>query len=106
MSNLKSISYESMLTDLNSIPLNATDFLFEVFSSSQHSQKQDNVSTELNELNAKLEKYILFKSNSIDTLKSDDISSLNNLNNEFESLETRLNSLQHFIDVSKKFFNQ
>ncbi len=98
------ISFDKMLDDLNSIPINKNDILFEVFSSdiktNTMNSDDNNTTNELNELNIKLEKYVLFKN---DTKNLD---SLNCLNNEFESLEKRLNSLQHFIDVSKKFFNQ
>ena len=107
---VKTVSYEDMLKDLNSIPINKSDILFEIFStkSSQETNDDDNV-PDVNELNSKLEKYILFKTNQMASEsfdKPNDTSSLDRLNDEFDSLEKRLNSLQHFVDVSKKFFNQ
>ncbi len=99
MSDVKTLTYDDMLNDLNSIQLNKSDVLFEVFADNvKTSTREDDL--QLDELNSKLEKYTLFKSN------LNDLSSLSNLNDEFDSLDKRLNSLQHFIDVSKKFFHQ
>ena len=107
---LKSVSYEDMLNDLNSIPINKNDVLFEKFlpSHEETALNETENDKDVADLNSKLEKYIIFKSNQIAdrTLNSDDVSSINRLNDEFDSLEKRLNSLQHFVDVSKKFFNQ
>jgi hypothetical protein len=111
-SALKPVTYEEMLNDLNSIQINKSDVLFEKFSTLRNQETSTNEAEnekDLIELNSKLEKYILFKplnQMTNEPFKSDDESSLNRLSNEIDSLEKRLSSFQHFVDVSKKFFNQ
>ena len=98
------LTYTKMVEDLSSIPINETDILFEKFAGD--SPDADINSTTADQLYERLKKFILFKSNLAlenQDLKSD--FSLNNLGCEFEELENRLGSLQHFIDISKKFFS-
>lgn len=96
------LTYEKMIEDLSCIPINENDVLFSAFGNENNSSE----STAQNDLYERLEKFILFKSNlqlENDNLKSD--FSLGDLNTEFESFENRLQALQHFIDISKKFFS-
>ena len=100
---LESLNYEKMIEDLSSIPINESDALFEAFTTQDRSET-DTIKT--HDIYDSLERFIIFKSNmelENHDLKSD--FSLHGLNDEFESLEKRLGALQHFIDVSKKFFS-
>lgn len=96
------LTYDKMIEDLSCIPINENDVLFRTFGN----EDSQNDATSQSDLYERLEKFILFKSNlelENENLKSD--FSLGNLNVEFESFEARLASLQHFIDISKKFFS-
>ena len=95
------LTYEQMIEDLSSIPINENDIVFKEFS-----ENSDFEATITDELYKRFEKFILFKENlelMNQNLKSD--FSLNNLSEEFESLEKRLGSLQQFIDLSRKFIS-
>jgi hypothetical protein len=103
------LTYEKMNEDIGSIPINESDILFDVFASPDTNGKSSHLANNKSADDYSydnIEKLILFKTN-VDlenqNLKSD--FSLNNMTDEFESLENRLASLQHFIDVSKKFFS-
>lgn len=98
------LTYSKLIEDLSSIPINEQDVLFEKFEDSDSEADETSISDD--QLYERLKNYILFKSNlKLETsdLKSD--FSLNKLNEDFQSLDTRLVSLQHFIDISKKFYS-
>ena len=98
------ITYEKMTEDLSNIPINESDVLFETFNDLEENESSS--SKYENTIYERLEKFILFKSNlelENQNLKSD--FSINNLNEKFQSISDRLESIQHFIDVSKKFFS-
>lgn len=100
------LTYEKINEDLTSIPINETDVLFEEFAEASESEDEIEAGAGLDKVYERLEKFILFKSNlelENQQLKSD--LSLNGLSPEFEVLESRVRSLQHFIDISKKFFS-
>lgn len=100
------LTYEKINEDLRSIPINETDVLFGEFAEASDSEDEIQAGTGPDKVYERLEKFILFKSNlelENQQLKSD--FSLNGLSSEFELLESRVGSLQHFIDISKKFFS-
>lgn len=102
------LTYEEIVSDLSLIPINEDDVLFEDI---DETVLRKNLSS--GELSDKLEKLYLFRmnieSNSLnqtdDKSKQNDLFVLNNLNEDVRTLESRLNSLQHFIDISKKFLS-
>ena len=95
-----------MVEDLVSVAGNQSDPLFELFQTDldKNGKLRD---LENNEIYEKLEKLFIFKSElkqkNIDNEKSS--FSMHGLSEDIESLETRVNSLQNFIDISKKFFS-
>ena len=100
------LTYEKVSEDLASIPINQSDVLFEEFSGDSSEANEVEADSASAQLYNRLEKFILFKTNlelESQQIKSD--FSLGSLNSEFEALENRLGSLQHFIDISKKFFS-
>ena len=100
------LTYDKVSEDLTSIPINQSDVLFEEFSGDSSEANEVEADSASAQLYNRLEKFILFKTNlelESQQIKSD--FSLGSLNSEFEALENRLGSLQHFIDISKKFFS-
>lgn len=104
ISQAPKLTYEQIIEDLTSIPINEDDV---IFSSKLNSILGKNEST--NELTdeeifyKRLENYVLFKAN----LESDDGKnkselSLDSVTENLKSLETSIKSLQHFIEISEK----
>ena len=90
------LTYEDILSDLSSIPLNQKDVLF---------VKSDDSNTSANDdLYEQVEKYTLFSSNlDREDQQIDSDLSIGKLDAEFDKIEERLQNLQNFIDISEKF---
>ena len=93
------LTYEQIVEDLSSIPINQSDVLFNLY-------KTENDKNTTDDYYPKLEKLLLFKAN-LEQENEKIVSelSLDNLNQEIETIDKRLNSLQHFIDISEKFLS-
>ena len=89
------LTHEQIVSDLSEIPLNQNDVLF-----GEESDQLDD------RLYSKLEKLVIFKSNlDLESDKMNSEFSPEALNKDLEGLDRHLNSLQHFIEISKKFLS-
>ncbi len=97
------LTYEKIVEDLSSIPINQSDVLFNLYETPSDTKHEKNTA---DDYYAKLQKLLLFKAN-LEQENEKIISelSLDNLNQEIETIDKRLNSLQHFIDISEKFLS-
>jgi hypothetical protein len=92
------LTFDQLLSDLNKIPLNDSDVLFSL---------SRDLEQESSELIEKLEKLVLFKTN-IELENNNQVSSefsVDCLNQNIDTLDKQLNSLQNFVDISKKFLS-
>jgi hypothetical protein len=97
------LSYQQIVEDLSSIPINQNDVLFNLYDSTSNTKIEKDTA---DDYSAKLEKLLLFKANlEQENQKIVSELSLDNLNQEIETIDNRLNSLQHFIDISEKFLS-
>jgi len=106
------LNFEEIRTDLNMIPINQQDVLFELCF-----QEDDKSATDSSETCEQLEKLIVFKNNLKSTCKTTSMAtfsttnlknsqfSLKNLLVKMDLLKDRLNSLQSFVDISSKFIS-
>jgi len=95
------LTYEEIIDDLCSIPINKSDVLFDRMNENKQNTHEDA------ELYEKIEKYILFKSNLEQEAEhgEEENSLTGKLENEFDKIEEKLSKLQNFIDISEKFLS-
>jgi hypothetical protein len=109
-----SLNFQEILADLNNIPINQQDVLFDL---TMELDVDNEYASNSEQAYVKLEKLVLFKANlkSTNSTASTAISaasnskssqfSLNNLLCELDSLESRLVSLKNFVTISSKFIS-
>lgn len=97
------LRYEQILDDLNSISVNQTDVLFNLEDANKQVDTDNSNNSESNY--SKLEKLLLFKANLEADNENTNKDSLSSLKKEIESVDKRLSSLQHFIEISEKFLS-
>ncbi len=94
------LTYEEIINDLYSVPINKSDVLFERVNETNSNSQDD-------ELYKQIEKFILFKSNLEKEVEDEDEKNTltGNFEREFDEIEEKLNKLQDFIDISEKFLS-
>ena len=94
------LTYEEIISDLYSVPINKSDVLFERVNEPKSNSQDD-------ELYKRIEKFILFKSNLEQEVEYEDQKNTitGNFEKEFDEIEEKLNKLQNFIDISEKFLS-
>ena len=92
------LTYEDVIKDLCSIPINQKDVLFE------RNDLNNEKSTKDSELFDKIEKYVLLNTElELENENEDSDLSTKKLEKNFEKIEEKLQKLQNFIDISEKF---
>lgn len=95
------LSLDEIISDLSSIALNQQDVLFEDLSGVKEEEEERDEDALLYD---KLEKLVLLRA--VDQGNSaQKFVKAREINQELESLEKRVESLQHFINLSKKFLS-
>ena len=95
------LSLDEIISDLSSIALNQQDVLFEDLSGVKEKEEERDEDALLYD---KLEKLVLLRA--VDQGNSaQKYVKAREINQELESLEKRVESLQHFINLSKKFLS-
>ena len=98
------LSLEQIISDLSSIALNQHDVLFEKQSGDEEREREREDEDEDAVLYGKLEKLVLLRA--VDQGSSaQKYVEAREINQELESLEKRVESLQHFINLSRKFLS-
>lgn len=94
------LTYEEIISDLYSVPINKSDVLFERVKEPKSNGQDD-------ELYKRIENFILFKSNLEQEVEYEDQKKTltGNFEKEFDDIEEKLNKLQNFIDISEKFLS-
>jgi hypothetical protein len=90
------LSYDNIINDLNSIPINETDILFEIFGNDESGDVMYNDLAKIVKLKMNLEK----QSEEAEATKNENIFS-----KELVNVENKLKSLQSFVDISKKILS-
>ncbi|CAF0881811.1 unnamed protein product [Brachionus calyciflorus] len=97
------LTYEQIVSDLASIPLNENDVLFDSKINFALENKDSKLS-ENEQFNKRLENLVIFKTNlEFENDKLGSELSLDSVNKDLDNLESHINSLQHFIEISRKF---
>ena len=94
------LTYEEIIKDLCSIPINQKDVLFDKSNTNDTKLAGDGKFYE------KIEKYVLINSNlELESENIDSDLSVQRLESEFEKIEEKLQKLQCFIEISEKFLS-
>lgn len=87
------LTYEQIVSDLSSVPINQADPLF---NTTHELPVSDEIEYD------KLEKLIVFKS-TLENEKTESDVSLERSTRDLDFLDKRIDTLQNFVDISKKF---